>query len=55
LVYLREIDRTALWEFCKIIGTFHTWAIKPARSAYGCKAGNALASVDDPGTTKKEK
>ena len=38
LVYLREIGRTAFWEFCNTIGTFETYRDVRSAVAIGGKA-----------------
>ena len=38
LVYLREIDRTAFWDFCNTICTFRTWRDIRRKSAIPTKA-----------------
>src|SRR6478736_4623044 len=38
LVYLREIGRTAFWEFCNTIGTFRTWRDVRLESGMSTKA-----------------
>jgi hypothetical protein len=45
-VFLREISRKALWDFCNTIGTKRTWQPSSAMSAIEGKADLALTNAN---------
>jgi hypothetical protein len=54
LVYFREIDATAFWEFCNTIGTFETCRDVRSLVAIGGKAdmgGRPISVAIDPNRT----